>query len=99
MGSRVILEAVEDAKVEDLATYVAAAVEDAHVTQTSSRCRVEERDRLHHQTWVEARDHSEPNRSSKMPQTPSRGTLTGMPVSPVGSMWKTNIHPPLAPPS
>jgi hypothetical protein len=44
MGSRVILEVVEDAKVEDVATYMAAAAEDAHIAQTSSRCRVEEQD-------------------------------------------------------
>jgi hypothetical protein len=99
MGSRVISEAVENVKVEDMAAYAAAAAEDAHVAQTSSRCRVEEQDRLHHQTWAEARDHLEPNRSSKTPQIPSRGTQTGMPVSPVGSMWKTGIRPPLAPPS
>jgi hypothetical protein len=99
MGSRVISKAVEDAKVEDVAAYVAAATEDAHIAQTSSRCRVGEWDLSHHQTWAEARDHPEPNRSYKTPQTPSRGMQTGMPVSPVGSMWKTDIRPPLAPPS
>ncbi len=67
MGSSVILEAVEDAKVEDVAAYAAAAVDDAHVTQTSSRYRVEERDLSHHQTYAEAQDHLEPNRSSKTP--------------------------------
>jgi hypothetical protein len=50
MDSRVILEAAEDAKVEGMAAYAAAASEDAHVAQTSSRCRVEERDLSHHQT-------------------------------------------------
>jgi hypothetical protein len=31
MGSRAILEVVEDAKVDEVATYAAAAAEDAHI--------------------------------------------------------------------